>query len=520
MSLPDRRTVLRAGFLASGTLLAGSAAVPPAMAAPALVRSGRPGLTHGVQTGDVTAHGGIVWARADRPSRMLVELTGKGGSRRTVKGPVLTPDTDYTGKVRLRGLGSGSPVDYRVVLADLDDASLTSDPVGGSFTTAPITRKHSVRFTWSADLAGQGWGINPDLGGFRIFAAMRDLEPDFFLFSGDTVYADGPIQATVALPDGSTWRNIVTEEKAKVAETLAEYRGQYAYNLLDDNLKRFAAEVPQIVQWDDHEVTNNWYPGEVLVDDRYTEKRVDVLAARAKQAFHEWMPIAPIKSEGGRIYRRVPYGPLLDVLVLDMRSYKDSNTPGRETEADGGVFGTTQLAWLKSELAASRATWKVIAADLPIGLIVPDGTEAIEGIAQGEPGAPLGRELEIADLLSFIKHRRVTGTVWLTADVHYTAAHYYDPARASFTDFEPFWEFVSGPLNSGGFGPNTLEPTFGPQAKFVAAPPVPNTSPAQGYQFFGEVEIDGASEVLTVRLRDLEGAIRYAVDLDPLLRRS
>ena len=66
----------------------------------------------------------------------------------------------------------------------------------------------------------------------------------------------------------------------------------------------------------------------------------------------------------------------------------------------------------------------------------------VEAIAQGD-GPPRGRELEIADLLSFIKHAGVRNTVWLTADVHYTAAHYYDPNKAVFQDFEPFWEFVS-----------------------------------------------------------------------------
>ena len=55
----------------------------------------------------------------------------------------------------------------------------------------------------------------------------------------------------------------------------------------------------------------------------------------------------------------------------------------------------------------------------------------------------------------------VRNTVWLTADVHYTAAHYYDPAKAQFTGFDPFWEFVSGPLNAGTFGPG-VENTFGP----------------------------------------------------------
>ena len=54
------------------------------------------------------------------------------------------------------------------------------------------------------------------------------------------------------------------EEKSKVAETLTEFRGNYKYNLLDENVKQFNAEVPILAQWDDHEVTNNWYPGEIL----------------------------------------------------------------------------------------------------------------------------------------------------------------------------------------------------------------------------------------------------------------
>ncbi|RKT53092.1 PhoD-like phosphatase [Saccharothrix australiensis] len=71
------------------------------------------------------------------------------------------------------------------------------------------------------------------------------------------------MQETVALPDGRIWRNVVTPEKLKVAETLDEYRGQFAYNLVDPNFRSFAADVPAFVQWDDHEVVNNRYLGEI-----------------------------------------------------------------------------------------------------------------------------------------------------------------------------------------------------------------------------------------------------------------
>jgi alkaline phosphatase D len=507
----NRRTLLQTGLVVGGGAVLG---LPDkAFAAPALVRAGRPRLTHGVQSGDVTAHGAVVWARADGPARMLVDVSTRPDFKnaRTVKGPVLTPDTDLTGKTFLKDLPAGRQIHYRVRLDD--DGLLSASTVGG-FRTAPRGRQ-DLRLVWSADLAGQGWGINPDAGGYRIFKAMAAVDPDFFLCSGDIVYSDGVIAETVALPDGRIWRNLTTPEKSKVAETLAEYRGQYRYNLLDDNLRAFNTAVPMVHQWDDHEVRNNWYPGQILNDARYTEKRVDVLAARARRAMTEYIPNAIRPGSDGRIYRKMAYGPLLDVFVLDMRSYKDPNGPNNSTSGPG-VLGAEQLAWLKGELRASKATWKIIANDLPLALVVPDGTAAHEAIAQGDNGAPLGREREIADLLSYAKRHQVTNMVWLTADVHYTAAHYYDPAKAVFTDFDPFWEFVSGPLNAGtALAPNKLDATFGPQLRFARTTPRLNTSPDEGYQYFGEVAIDAPSEVLTVRLRDLDGTVLYTTALDP-----
>lgn len=110
--------------------------------------------------------------------------------------------------------------------------------------------------------------------------------------------------------------------------------GNFRYNLLDHNVRRFNAQVPSVVQWDDHEVRNNWYPGQILDDARYTEKNVDILAARSARAFHEYFPVsAPQGSYGtssrrSRMYRTVHHGPLLDVFVLDMRSHRNRNSPG------------------------------------------------------------------------------------------------------------------------------------------------------------------------------------------------
>ncbi|MGW7354849.1 alkaline phosphatase D family protein [Streptomyces sp. NPDC054784] len=527
---PARRALLR------GTLAASAALPLLSRTAPAQALSGRPEARWGVQTGDVTADSGLVWVRADRPARMVVETSATESFHRVRRwhGPLLGPGTDFTGTTALRGLPAGEQVHYRVLLADPDDPRRTGEPVRGTFRTAPGARRAGggagggdVRFVWSGDIAGQGWGINPDRGGYPIFDEMAALDPDFFLNSGDTIYADGPIEATVPLPGGGVWRNVTTEEKSKVAETLAEFRGNYRYNLLARSLRDFNARVPWIVQWDDHEVHNNWYPGQLLDDDRYTVKDTDVLAARSLRAFREYFPVSTLRAggrgggsgdggtDGGRMYRVLRHGPLLDVFVLDMRAYRNANSPGRQPDDRRGILGAEQLRWLKRELSRSRAVWKVIASDMPLGLVVPDGDTDFEAVAQGDPGAPLGRELQIAELLRHIKHRGVTGTVWLTADVHYTSAQHYEPSRAAFRDFAPFWEFVSGPLNAGGFPALKLDGTFGPRQAFLKAPESANVPPSAGGQFFGQVDIDAASGELTVRLREEGGAVLFTRTLQP-----
>jgi alkaline phosphatase D len=104
----------------------------------------------------------------------------------------------------------------------------------------------------------------------------------------------------------------------------------------------------------------------------------------------------------------------------------------------------------------------------------------------------------------------------MTADVHYTAAHHYDPTRAQFKDFKPFWEFVSGPLNAGSFGPGDMDDTFGPEVVYVKSPGgKPNLSPKEELQFYGHARVNGESGDLTVTLKDLNGADLWSTTLTP-----
>jgi alkaline phosphatase D len=518
----DRRQFLTRSLLglSAGSLIGG---VLPGRRARAAADQARPQLAQGIQIGDVTRDRAIVWSRADRPARMLVEwdLSPRFVRPRKRTGPHALPTSDFTARLDLTDLPCDREIFLRVSFESLENERLFSEPSYGRFRST--AQQRDIRFLWSGDTAGQGFGINPEFGGMRIYETMRKRKPDFFVHCGDTIYADGPIPAEKVVEDGRIWRNLVTPEKSKVAETLDEFRGNYKYNLLDDNVRRFNAEVAQIWQWDDHEVTNNWSASKDLRENpNYVEKSVPLLIARGATAFLEYAPLRRgDDEERERVYRHLPYGRLLDLFIIDLRSYRGPNSENRQEKigAESVILGGAQLEWLKRGLAQSRATWKVICCDMPIGLLVGDGKDAegrdkFEAVANGN-GPALGRELEFAELLRFIKRQRVSNVLFLTADVHYAAAHYYHPSRARFSDFEPFWEFVAGPLHAGGFGPNALDDTFGPEVVFQKAPPFVGYSPFGGCQFFGQIDIDERTSALTVGLVDLDGNTLFEQTLEP-----
>ena len=352
---------------------------------------------------------------------------------------------------------------------------------------------------------------------------MRQVRPDFFVHSGDVIYADNPLKPEVDLPDGTKWKNLTTEAKSKVAETLAEFRGAHAYNLLDENLRRFNAEVPSFPQWDDHDVLNNWYWEKLLSgDDRYKEKRVSILAPRAQRAFLDYHADAARPVRARPHLPQLPLGPVARGLPARRALLPRPERPEpagsaeprhRLPRADPDRLAEGAAARLGRDLEGGRL-------DMPLSIIVYDDfakKSGSEAFAQGDNGPPRGRELEFADLLSFIHRNKIKNVVWLTADIHYTAAHRYDPARRASRTSTPFWEFVSGPLNAGTFGPNELDGTFGPEVVFQKAPGdgKQNLPPSAGYQFFGQVDIDGESEAMTVTLKDLTGASLFAQTLTP-----
>src|SRR5712672_2169963 len=138
MTIRTPRQFSRRRFLSTSAIALGTIAMPHLSRA-----ADRPIVTHGVQSGDVGADGGVVWARADRPSQMLVEVaTTESFNNARVLPPIAAlPESDFTAKMLLENLPSGQDIFYRVRFRDLSHTDVSSEPVVGRFRTAPADRR-------------------------------------------------------------------------------------------------------------------------------------------------------------------------------------------------------------------------------------------------------------------------------------------------------------------------------------------------------------------------------------------
>lgn len=510
-----RRQLLKLG-LGTGAL-AGCGAQPERPPAPSQTP---PNLVTGISAGDISHDGAVIWSRCDQAAVMQVLVADNPEFYRgkLFTGSQTSEREDFNGKTLITGLTPGHTWYYKVWFESLTNPPLISNSALGRFKTAPVTAT-DIRFCWSGDTAGQGYGIDLNHDGFATYGAILRQNPDFFVHCGDLIYADNPILPSKTLADGSDWQNQVAYGVDKVAESTQEFRGRYYYNYLDTHFSALHRQVASFQMWDDHEVRNNWWFGEQIDDSRYRERDITTLAERARTALTECNPMRVNRKEPGRIYRKQSFGPGLELFLLDMRSYKGPNSLNRQPHSgpESSLLGQEQLSWLKESLKNSQAIWKIIAIDMPIGLRVTDwGTKRAENMANGD-GPPLGRELEMAELLTFIHSHDIRNVHFITADVHYCASHYYHPNTAQFKPFTPFWEFVSGPLHAGTFGPNPLDNTFGPEVIFKGIPKglTQGAAPPAGYQFFGQIDINGNTGDMTVSHYNRAGDWLWEIVLKP-----
>ena len=518
---PSRRRAITGGAI-GGAVLTSAVGLINSRAwarAPARIstESQRPLALWGSMVSEVTNEGAILWSRVDRPSQMIVKwsLDPDFKVSETLPPAQALPQYDLTARVLLKSLPPGRRIFYLIYFESLLDERARSHPLFGEFSTPPADAYSRVRIAWSGDSFGQGYGINPQFGGVKIFDRIRESGADLFIHCGDRIYADQPLKPMKGGGKGRRWYNLLTPEVTKVAETIDDFRGYYRYGLLDRPTRLMSQSMSQLFLWDDHEVKNDWWPGRVLKDRRYQERSCDVLAQRSRRAFFEYTPLPPQWMRHRRIYRSVSYGPNVEIFALDSRSARGPNDRENhfsdQYERRTQYFGPDQLAWLKAGLKRSRSRWKVIACPQPVGIVIGSRGLDFDGIASSEL-EPKGRELELFELLRFIKAEQITDVVWITADVHYAAAHHFHPSRAISQDFLPFWEFIAGPLNAATLRPHRLDKTFGAERVFLSMPESrrgPGKSPLDGEQFYGVLEVSPEGNTLEVSLHNLEGERIY-----------
>ncbi|MFD1831981.1 alkaline phosphatase D family protein [Streptomyces desertarenae] len=451
---PTRRTVVAAG--AAGAALLSVTARQRASAAGA---ASTPVFAHGVASGDPLPDGVLLWTRVT-PAPEAAPGSGAGpdvevfwevaedrgftsvvASGRTTA----TAASDHTVKADVRGLRPATEYHYRF------SAAGTRSPAGRT-RTAPADGAAAGRIRFgvvSCSHYESGF-----FTAYRHLAARNDL--DAVLHLGDYIYEYG--KGEFPLKDG------IVREMRPVHETvtLADYRQRHAHYKSDPDLAALHAAHPVIAIWDDHEVANDAWSGGAENHTPGTEGDWAARARAARQAYFEWMPVRP--STEGTVYRRLRFGDLADLHLLDLRSFRDRQAgfgDGDVDDPDRTITGRAQLDWLKSSLASSGTRWHLVGTSV---MISPMAFGSVPAYLLGPLAELLGVPREglavnadqwdgytddRRELLTHLRDRGIGNTVFLTGDIHMAFANDVPVRAATYPLQKPVaTEFVVASVTS------------------------------------------------------------------------
>ncbi len=448
--LPSRRTLL-GGALAA---VAAPAVLHPGLTLPALAANqGRlgPVFALGVASGDPTPRGVVLWTRLARdplaedglgamPTRDLEvrwQLAEDPGFARITRAGTVTArrKNAHSVHVEVDGLRPGREYWYRFRTAG------EISPVGRTLTT-PAPGSTTPLVLAAASCAQYEHGF------FTAYRRMAEQQPDIVVHLGDYQY-EYRVGGYVA-PGGN-----VRDHKGPETETLAGYRQRHAQYKSDPDLQAAHAASPWVLTWDDHEVDNNW-ADEVPENSQpfFLERR-----AAAFRAYYENMPLRRTSVPVGidlQLYRRVEWGAIASLHVLDTRQYRSDQACGDRATAGctealdpaRSITGEAQEEWLLDGLARSQARWQLLGQQ--VFFSQRDFTaDAVQTFSMdGWDGYTASRERILAGMAD----RGVENPVVLTGDVH---RHYAAEIKRDFDDPASATvgvELVTTSISTGGDG--------------------------------------------------------------------
>jgi len=443
MNIDRRRMLASMGLLGAGSMLS-----VPAFAS----RVTEYPFTLGVASGDPWPDGFVIWTRlAPQP---LQPGSGMWGTIHSVAWEVADdyrfqnvvrkgvadamPELGHSVHVDLTGLEPARPYWYRFLI----DGHVS--PVGKA-RTAPLAH---------ADVAALRIGVagcqNYEHGFFTAYKYMAGEDLDAIFHYGDYIY-EGARGKRGDIP-------LVREHVGPEPVRLDDYRLRHALYKLDPDLQAAHASTAFMMTYDDHEVDNNWAADK----DQDGTDPAEFLVRRfsALQGWYENMPVraAQLPRNGGiQMFRRLDYGKLLRVHLLDTRQYRDDQIceqPGQvncrdvATYQTGQILGDRQQQWLGDGLDTQRG-WNLIAQQV---VVMPydrgGGSESADPGGDSWRGYPESRRR----LVKSIQDKQLSNVIISTGDVHQNIVGYL-PAREEEPDRNQVaTEFVCTSISSLGDG--------------------------------------------------------------------
>lgn len=424
----DRRALLRRAVQAGlVTLGAPVARIAPALAQSAPLKSDP--FTLGIASGDPASDGFVIWTRLApeplhprggmpaAPREVSWEVATDPAMRDVVRSgtAIARIELAHSVHVEVEGLAPARDYFYRFRLPEAESGI-------GRARTFPAAGAEVAQMRF-AHAGCQEW----DRGFYTAWRAIAQDQPDFVFHYGDYIYENAHATEAkgVALPR-------LMPKNFSICFTLPEYRARYALYKTDADLQAAHAACPFLPSFDDHEVMDNWAGDR---DKRDTPPEAFLFRrAAAFQAWYEHMPVRRTQLPRGPdvlAYRRLAFGRLADIAVLDTRQYRSKQPCGDGIKAcpdadepSRTMMGAQQERWLADGLHGPRAIWQVLAQQV---LFAPLDWRSLPGVPPSE--APL-RSLDKWDgataarerIMQMLGEAKVANTVVLSGDLHKAVA--------------------------------------------------------------------------------------------------